>query len=74
MPKKIIVLAVIVALLNLATGWAQTGGKLALTFRDIYGPNGLKVDSETLLPDGSNHTAHFTLPELGCYDTEDRDN
>jgi hypothetical protein len=33
--------------------------KLALLFRDIYGPNGLIVNSEAVLPDGSTHSAHF---------------
>jgi hypothetical protein len=33
--------------------------KLALLFRDIFGPNGLIVNSEAVLPDGSSHSAHF---------------
>ncbi len=37
----------------------QTTTKLALIFQNIYGPNGLVVDSEALLPDGSTHSAHF---------------
>ena len=45
-----------------APGWAQTQtepAKLALLFRDIFGPNGLIVNSEAVLPDGSTHSAHF---------------
>jgi hypothetical protein len=34
--------------------------------RNIYGPNGLVVDSEALLPDGSTHSAHFN----GAFQTE----
>ncbi len=33
--------------------------KLALLIPDLYGPNGLKVQSEAKLPDGSDHSAHF---------------
>ncbi|MFB3853956.1 MAG: hypothetical protein ACE148_09055 [Vicinamibacterales bacterium] len=33
--------------------------KLALVFQEIFGPNGLRVSSEQVLPDGSTHTAHF---------------
>ncbi|RPJ59460.1 MAG: hypothetical protein EHM24_27885, partial [Acidobacteria bacterium] len=33
--------------------------KLALVFQDIFGPNGLRVNSEQVLPDGSTHSAHF---------------
>jgi hypothetical protein len=39
---------------------AQTEpAKLALLFRDAFGPNGLIVNSEAVLPDGSTHSAHF---------------
>ena len=38
---------------------AQAKPKLALLIRDIYGPNGLTVDSEAVLPDGSTHSGHF---------------
>ena len=37
----------------------QTIPKLSLLIRNIYGPNGLFVDSEALLPDGSTHSGHF---------------
>jgi hypothetical protein len=38
---------------------AAQGDRLALVFEDIYGPNGLTVNSEAVLPDGSTHSAHF---------------
>jgi hypothetical protein len=33
--------------------------KLAFIIPDLYGPKGLIVNSEALLPDGSTHSAHF---------------
>jgi hypothetical protein len=48
------------SLLAPTPSWAQTEpAKLALLFRDIFGPNGLIVNSEAVLPDGSTHSAHF---------------
>ena len=44
---------------NIAPVSGQTTTKLSLLFRNIYGPNGLVVDSEALLPDGSTHSGHF---------------
>jgi len=38
---------------------AQESNKLALLIPLLYGPSGLKVDSEARLPDGSTHSAHF---------------
>src|SRR5215470_13522324 len=32
---------------------------LATLFTGIFGPQGLKVDSEATLPDGTTHSAHF---------------
>lgn len=32
---------------------------LSSLFRDLFGPNGLVVNSEAVLPDGSTHSAHF---------------
>jgi hypothetical protein len=32
---------------------------LSVVFQDLFGPNGLVVDSEAVLPDGSTHSAHF---------------
>jgi len=42
-----------------ATSPAQDSGKLALLIPGLFGPDGLKVDSEARLPDGSTHSAHF---------------
>ena len=38
---------------------AQDSGKLALVIPNLYGPGGLRVESEATLPDGSTHSAHF---------------
>ncbi len=32
---------------------------LSQVFEDLFGPNGLVVDSEAVLPDGSTHSGHF---------------
>jgi hypothetical protein len=37
----------------------QTPGKLATLFEDVFGPTGLVVNSEAVLPDGTTHSAHF---------------
>jgi hypothetical protein len=43
-----------------ATSGAQARPtSLAHVFRDLFGPNGLVVNSEAVLPDGSTHSAHF---------------
>jgi len=39
--------------------FAQDSGKLALLIPGLFGPSGLKVDSQARLPDGSTHSAHF---------------
>jgi len=41
------------------TGSAQSSDKLALLIPELFGPSGLKVDSQARLPDGSTHSAHF---------------
>lgn len=39
---------------------AQTRpSRLASAFNELFGPNGLVVNSEDVLPDGSTHSAHF---------------
>jgi hypothetical protein len=38
---------------------AQDSTKLALLIPTLFGPNGLVVNSEARLPDGSTHSAHF---------------
>ena len=37
----------------------STSPTLAEMLQNIYGPSGLIVDSEAVLPDGSTHSAHF---------------
>ena len=62
--RKRMLLLLLLVLLNSHASDAQNTQtqiipKLALLFRDIYGPNGLIVNSEDVLPDGSTHSAHF---------------
>jgi hypothetical protein len=64
MVRKVILSALLSVALCSQVTWAQvtttqTNVPLASIFKTIYGPNGLKLDSETLLPDGSTHSAHF---------------
>ena len=47
------------ALCRPAAAEAQTSGKLATLFEDVFGPRGLVVNSQQVLPDGSTHSAHF---------------
>ncbi len=61
----------IYALLSLALAWGSAGPAaaqssttsssptLAELLKNVYGSNGLIVDSENVLPDGSTHSAHF---------------
>ena len=55
--------ALVVILLTAASAtsvFAQTRpARLASVFADLFGPNGLVVSSEAVLPDGSTHSAHF---------------
>src|SRR5262245_6179369 len=58
MRKKVLVLVVMCLLLNITSGMAQE--KLGLIFKDIYGKQGLVVDSTIPLnPGDSAHFAHF---------------
>lgn len=59
MSKKTLLLLSLILLPGLGSARAQQREKLSLLFQNIYGPNGLVVDSEDVLPDGSNHSAHF---------------
>lgn len=56
--RKAILLAVLAAVASPAAVQAQDGN-LAFLIPNLYGPRGLIVDSEALLPDGSTHSAHF---------------
>jgi hypothetical protein len=51
---------VLAVLICAAPAAAQTRtDKLALLFQEVFGPTGLAVNSEAVLPDGSTHSAHF---------------
>ena len=58
MVRKIAGMVIGVSLIASA-GSAQDSSKLSLLIPTLYGPSGLNVDSKTLLPDGSTHSAHF---------------
>jgi hypothetical protein len=58
MRRLAILLAAVIAVASPATVRAQDG-KLAFLIPNLYGPSGLIVNSEALLPDGSTHSAHF---------------
>jgi hypothetical protein len=57
--RRVLLLAVLAILSSAARAQAQAGSKLAFLIPNLYGPNGLVVDSEARLPDGSTHSAHF---------------
>jgi hypothetical protein len=65
--RRSLVLLLVVIFLHVVAppaAWAQTvvqsaSPTLAELVKYIYGPNGLVVDSQALLPDGSTHSAHF---------------
>jgi hypothetical protein len=46
-------------LLSCVAGTAHAKDRLATLIPNLFGPNGLVVDSEARLPDGSTHSAHF---------------
>jgi hypothetical protein len=58
---KVVMVAVLCLLLNVRISSAQTNqSKLAFIFKNIYGPNGLLVDSEAVLsPGDAAHYPHF---------------
>jgi hypothetical protein len=58
MSTKAVLLMALAASALPATLQAQEGN-LAFLIPNLYGPHGLIVDSEALLPDGSTHSAHF---------------
>ena len=57
MVRKSAFLAVLVALVLPAGVLAQS--ELAFLIPSLFGPSGLIVESESVLPDGSTHSAHF---------------
>ena len=56
--RRLAILLAAIAVASPATVQAQDG-KLAFLIPNLYGPSGLIVNSEALLPDGSTHSAHF---------------
>jgi hypothetical protein len=59
MPRKATLLLVVALSFSGSAASAQGSGKLALLIPELFGPSGLKVDSQARLPDGSTHSAHF---------------
>jgi hypothetical protein len=62
--RRPIAVALLFLALGAAPGYTQTTVEsitptLAELLKNIYGPNGLVVDSESVLPDGSTHSSHF---------------
>ena len=58
MSRKLALVMAFGILMPAAAARAQSS-KLAFIIPDLYGPNGLKVDSAALLPNGQTHSAHF---------------
>jgi hypothetical protein len=54
-----ILIAAAVSSAGAQTRVQSTSPTLAEMLQNIYGPHGLVVDSEAVLPDGSTHSAHF---------------
>ena len=52
-------LVLLLALASPAAAQSRPAPTLSAVFHDLFGPNGLVVDSEAALPDGSTHSAHF---------------
>ena len=61
-----LVLAATARIASAQTTVQSTSPNLAEMLQNIYGPHGLVVDSEAVLPDGSTHSAHFN----GAFQTE----
>ncbi len=59
MSQRLLLTLVLFLLAGYPPAYAQRTAKLSRLFRDMYGPNGLVVDSEAVLPDGSTHSGHF---------------
>lgn len=57
MPRKPVPLALLLCLAGAALAGADD--KLSHLLPELYGPRGLIVDSEALLPNGQTHSAHF---------------
>lgn len=59
MVRRIVWCALLLAVTSADLAAQTRPARLASVFRDLFGPNGLVVSSEAVLPDGSTHSAHF---------------
>jgi hypothetical protein len=59
MTRRVIVWTVVTLALAASAEAQQQAPTLSEIFQDLFGPNGLVVDSEAVLPDGSTHSGHF---------------
>lgn len=59
MKRVLLVFALLLASPLPARAQAPITTTLATLIQDVFGPNGLVVNSEARLPDGSTHSAHF---------------
>src|SRR5215467_10881189 len=59
MTRRVIVWTVVTPALAASAEAQQQAPTLSEIFEDLFGPNGLVVDSEAVLPDGSTHSGHF---------------
>src|SRR5580765_5896077 len=57
--RVLTLLALLLAVASPAAAQSRPVPTLSEVFHDLFGPNGLVVDSEAALPDGSTHSAHF---------------
>jgi len=58
--RRIVVVLGFCTLIPTAPAVAQPhSASLATLFQDVYGPNGLVLNSEDVQLDGTNHAAHF---------------
>ena len=56
---RAMVMVILTATVLLPARAEAQSGELASIFESVFGPSGLRVDSEAVLPDGSTHSAHF---------------
>lgn len=56
---RAMVMVILTATVFLPARAEAQSGELASIFESVFGPSGLRVDSEAVLPDGSTHSAHF---------------
>ena len=59
MIRRVMVCTVAMLALAASAEAQQQAPTLSEIFQDLFGPNGLVVDSEAVLPDGSTHSGHF---------------